>query len=335
MYKIAILGANRGIIHAKGYVRIPDAKIVGICDINDKLLISALAENGFDAKLGYYDFESMLIVVQPDILHVVTSPIIPRFYWLDILAKHNCIKLVVFEKPIALSESELTVMNEMVDSAKFHVVINHQRRYFQFADTLKCLLENNRLGDIRHIYASSYGEPMETGTHLMDLILFATGDQPPTVVQGMTIGSTLMDNPLYQCPDNVIALLGFGNVPVTYFCGLNIPAEMPLEDISEDRLNSEHFFVYRNRMCLVITGTRGYFWWQEYGNWGYRTDTVSFKTSSDFYLDTDYAQEGLSQANVDLVDGKISAQEHRCIYSNARLGMDILLGVINGHKNER
>jgi predicted dehydrogenase len=330
MHKIAVLGANRGILHAKAYLTLPNCQVVGICDRNEELLQDAIGKLSDCSKLTpYTDLDEMLAKEQPEIIHIVTAPNIRRASWFETLVKYDTIKIVVFEKPIALDPDEFLLLNNAVSKYqdRFTVIINHQRRFFSFANTLKHCLDTGILGEIQQIFAMSYGEPMETGTHLMNLVLLATGYKAPTFIMGSVSGNNLIDDPNYKCPDNIQAILGFGDIPVNYYVGMNIPVTLPKMNISESRLESADAYHYTNRMTIRISGSEGYFWWREYGDWGYKCYNGEYTSLSDFYADTDYAQRELSTENLALLDGKILPSEHRCEYSNAKLGLEIIFSI--------
>jgi len=75
MYKCAFLGCGgRARGHAHAYQHINRGEIVALCDMNEELLNSFGDEFGVEKR--YTDIHEMLDRERPDLLHIVTAPVL-------------------------------------------------------------------------------------------------------------------------------------------------------------------------------------------------------------------------------------------------------------------
>jgi len=314
-----VVGVNRGEVHALAYREIDDMELVALCDLNQEK-VERLATNM--GVRWYTDYEAALQGELPDIVHAVTSPAVPRTLWIEPAAKYH-VKAIVLEKPYALTPAEKSLVDkEVYDHPEILVVVNHQRRYMNFAITLRDLLKKNALGEIRHIYAQAQGEIMEMGTHVMDLVLMAAGDvKPESIWATVSGGKTYSENHL-KCPDNLLAEMVFPErIRATVEVGIDCVAKPDLSGIQPKHSDEFH----ANRCSIYIYGGLGYFWWREYGDYGYKTDNdVHLYTfDSDYQDDDPPAQVKLTEAIKFAVKDGI---EHQCEFRKADLGLTCLFG---------
>ena len=76
MYKTAMLGCGgRARGHADAYRFVKRGKLTAICDMNEELLNKFGDDFGISSR--YTDLDEMLEKEKPDVLHIVTSPVIP------------------------------------------------------------------------------------------------------------------------------------------------------------------------------------------------------------------------------------------------------------------
>ena len=75
MYKTAFLGCGgRARAHADAYRFVKRGKIGAICDMNEELLNSFGDDFGVSSR--YTDLDEMLEKEKPDVLHIVTAPVL-------------------------------------------------------------------------------------------------------------------------------------------------------------------------------------------------------------------------------------------------------------------
>jgi len=75
MYKSAMLGCGgRARGHANAYRHVKGGKLAAICDMNKELLNKF--GDDFDITSRYTDLDKMLEKEKPDVLHIVTAPVL-------------------------------------------------------------------------------------------------------------------------------------------------------------------------------------------------------------------------------------------------------------------
>lgn len=321
-YRTAIVGARRGLHHLKGYAGLENrARVVALAEIDDQRRAAAVAELGPSAHV-YANWLEMLERERPDILHVVTTPTIPRAQWVRPAAEAG-VRVLAIEKPIALRPAEAEALYQAAVETGLKIAVNHQRRYMPFANTLLELLADPErgLGPVQFVRASTYGPVMDMATHLLDVVLLALGDDSPTHVWAAAEGVETI--PAFYGPRQVIAEFSFQGGARAFFEASSsddppfgtrdFPATLPP--------NPVHWWVHR---CNIdIWAERGRFWWREFGTWGYQVEgRPSFSGPTAFVVDDLPAQRAYTAALVDWLEGT----PHRCALPSARLGFDLLQG---------
>ncbi len=308
-YRTAIVGGRRGVHHARCYEGIENMQVTAICEIDKERLKSAV-----DALkiTGYSDYEEMLSAEKPDIVHAVTMPTVPRHIWVEPAAAAG-VKALVIEKPIALRPSESEALAAVHQKTGLKIIVNHQRRYLPFAEKLQEFLDEDSLGEIHFIRASTQGEITDMDTHLMDVALFALKDIPITHVWGAVEGGECYHNPILNCPENLMAIYTFENGARVLF------------ESARTAFGTIDFPESNPRCNLDFWGTKGRMWWRENGSWGYQLDgmTNPFIEKTNFGIDDRYGQRAFTQAVATWLDDE--KQPHRNRLEFALHGFDIIM----------
>ena len=134
------------------------ARVVALAEVDEDRRHAAGERLGPGVRL-YANWLEMLDAEQPDVLHVVTSPRIPRADWVRPAAAAG-VSVLALEKPIALVPSDAARLYEAADETGLKIAVNLQRRYMPFADKLIALLDDARPGSAR----SSSSAPACTAT---------------------------------------------------------------------------------------------------------------------------------------------------------------------------
>ena len=308
-YRAAIVGGRRGVHHARAYQDLENMEVVAICEVDDQRRASAEAELNVT---GYADYEQMLEKEQLDIVHAVTMPTVPRHIWVEPAAQAGVGALVI-EKPIALKPKEAERLDATQEKTGLKIIVNHQRRYLPFADKIREFQAEDKLGDVHFVRASTQGEIMDMDTHLMDLVLLAVGDVPPTDVWATIEGGETYQTDLLNCPENLIAVYTFPKGIRVFF------------ESTRQALGTADFPGSNPRCNIDIWATKGRMWWRENGSWGYLLDGTpqQFTEPTDFGQDDISAQRRLTQAIATwLID---ESQSHHCRYQLAKLGFDAIM----------
>ena len=321
-YRTAIVGARRGLYHASCYGGIENMKVIALCEKDKTLQGEGCKKLGV---AGYDDYEEMLEREKPDIVHAVTSPVIRRSVWLEAAARHN-VKVLVIEKPIALTPSELAELDRAVAKTGLRVIVNMQRRYMPFITKFKELAASGALGDIHFFRGNceAIWGVIDIATHLADCMLYMMGDSPPTGVWASADGANDFDSPTEKGPDNLIATYSFENGARGFFEAVRKPlgtANFPVEG------GKESLEPWQPERCnLDVWATRGRFWWREYGTWGYQTEGMAmpFVEKTHFVPDDIVAQREFTRAIGAWLDD--DSKPHHNRYELARVGTQLIFG---------
>jgi predicted dehydrogenase len=320
VYRVAIIGGRRGLHHASAYEGLEArARVVAVAEVDAERRAAAAAALGTPA---YADWREMLARERPDILHAVTTPLVPRVQWVEPAAAAG-VQLLVLEKPLALTPGEGTALAAAITRTGLRVVVNHQRRYMPFAEALLDLLADPAagLGPVHFVRASTIGKVMDLGPHLLDLALLATGDGD--LIRAWATADGSEDHPEYPGPRRLLA--GFATAS-----GARVLVEATPED--EPTLGRRDFAAdypdfmpgYGPHRCnLDIWAERGRFWWREYGSWGYEVaGRPRHQAPTAFKHDDPPAQRAFTAALADWLDG---GPPHRCRFDLAWRAFTALL----------
>ncbi|NQT52557.1 Gfo/Idh/MocA family oxidoreductase [bacterium] len=182
-YRSCLLGCGpRAKEHMAAYAGIEEMAMVAVCD--------RIAErrDEFQQLYGvakvYDDYEAMLAAEQPDVVHVVTPP--GHRLWECETAVKAGAKAIIVEKPMAVLPSTLDGLAKLRASTDCEIIVNCQRRYFpQFRDGTIARIVRNELGRVYCVRASTKGNIMGMGPHLMDLLMLFLGEAQPEAVWAM------------------------------------------------------------------------------------------------------------------------------------------------------
>ena len=308
-YRSAIVGGRRGVHHARMYEGIDNMEVTAICEIDEERLKNAVNEL---IVTGYTDYEEMLKTEKPDIVHAVTDPTVPRYIWVEPAADAG-VRALVIEKPIALRPRDSELLAAAHEKTGLKIVVNHQRRYLPFAEKMLELFEEDSLGDIHFIRASTECELTDMVTHLMDVVLFALRDIPITHVWGAVQGGESYQKPNIDSPDNMIAQYTFENGARVFF------------ESARTTFGTIDFPGSNPRCNLDFWGTKGRMWWRENGSWGYHLDGMSepFVEVTNFSIDDRDGQVAFTKAVATWLDDEKIPHRNRLEY--ALLGFDIIM----------
>ena len=185
MYKAGIVGCGRiGCqfdddpkrrhisTHAGAYLKVPDTQLVALCDIDDEKL--RRYGNKFRVPALYTSYEEMLKSEKLHILSICTWP--DTHHVIAKRAATSGVRAIFCEKPLAVN---LKSANEIIEACKENKVVlmvNHQRRFDPFYQSVKKYLQNGDLGRIQQAGFYYTAGIANTGSHMLDLQRFFFGD---------------------------------------------------------------------------------------------------------------------------------------------------------------
>lgn len=150
--RVAVIGTgNIGKHHIRIISEIPHAKLVGICDIDEKN-VKILAKK-YNSN-PYTDFKKMIATENP----VAVTICVPTSLHFEV-AKY-CIEKkihVLVEKPITSNLKEAKELVRLAKINKVKLFVGHVERFNPAIRKLKSMIDNNELGSITAIVARRVG----------------------------------------------------------------------------------------------------------------------------------------------------------------------------------
>ena len=133
MYKTAMLGCGgRARAHADAYRFVKNGKLAAVCDMNEELLNKF--GDDFDISSRYTDLDEMLEKEKPDVLHIVTAPVLRGSnerirYPLMKQASDAGVPAAIVEKPIAVESEDWKQISGLSKETETKFVVNTQLNF--------------------------------------------------------------------------------------------------------------------------------------------------------------------------------------------------------------
>ena len=171
---------SQGRVHVNGYEHIEGVRLVAVADV-DLAQAESVAAGARDKPRAFSRWEELLDSGPIDLLSVCTPPAF--HYDIVMSAIEHGVRAIHSEKPIALSYGEARAMAARARERGVLVTINHQRRFENLYREARQLIVDGALGELTTLegYCANL---FDWGSHLVDLLLFLTGDFKPDVVFG-------------------------------------------------------------------------------------------------------------------------------------------------------
>ena len=287
-------------------------EMVAICDMQEDRRRNFRERFGISA--AYENYEGALEEVKPDIVHIVTQPA-QRPWEVECAARAGA-KAAIVEKPMAVMPSEITSLERIHNEYGIKIIVNCQRRYFpQFRDgTVRDILDT-KIGKLYFVRASTKGNMMGMGPHLMDLLMLLLGEAKPEAVWAMAYGiSEEGYQSTHRAPEQILAEYWFPNdLRVIFDCdteALGTPGE-------EQFWMHLHYDFLGTEGRLYLTQNKGY-WYQANG----MVQPVYGKSS--WNSQAWEGQRDFTQAVADWLDG---GEPHLNRFEVGKAVFDALMGV--------
>lgn len=203
--KAGIIGAGIGQAHLKGYLQVPEAKVVAICDQNEERARKLAADYDIDVEI-YTDHREMIEKAGLDAVSVGVPNLFHRPLAIDCLeAGLN----VLCEKPLAMSTEDGQLIADAADKSGKKCMVGQVNRFRSDSIFLKERIGAGELGDIYYAHtgwlrkrgipgyggwfttkAMSGGGPLiDIGVHMLDIAWWLCGCPKPVTVSGTTIAA--------------------------------------------------------------------------------------------------------------------------------------------------
>ncbi|MDD4871953.1 MAG: Gfo/Idh/MocA family oxidoreductase [Kiritimatiellae bacterium] len=307
VYKVVVVGmGKRGKHHATAFNANPRFKVVGICDI-DKSRADAAAPQLGNPQVET-DAATLASAVKPDVFCFCTLPSIR----LDLikLGIKSRVKLIAFEKPVAMSSSEAMKIKKLIDKSGVKAVVSHQHRYGEHYRKVKEIIASGALGRIHTVYGTASGWMMHMLSHLIDYMRWYNNEAEANWVMGQAAGLGKFAD-VHSSPDYIGGFIQFTNgVRGIVECGAGAP-DVPEVD-------------YWWRKCRIgAQGTDGYAEVLTGGGW--RAVTKNGASSGSGCMNYDNDMPPYIQEMADWLDD--DRKVHSCNFTSAYKGFEIMMGL--------
>ncbi|MYC75659.1 Gfo/Idh/MocA family oxidoreductase [Candidatus Poribacteria bacterium] len=193
MYKTAMLGCGgRARGHADAYRFVKRGKLAAVCDMDAERLNTFGDDFGISSR--YTDLDEMLEKERPDVLHIVTSPVVPSSnerirYPLMKQASDHGVPAAIVEKPVAVEGKDWKQIAGLAEETQTKFVVNTQLDFHPKNLELKRDVTEGRIGEIRFIDTSARSRSAEQGGHVLQLVSSYIDNARPVRILGQIAGS--------------------------------------------------------------------------------------------------------------------------------------------------
>jgi len=184
-YKAAIIGCGRigcGFdddpkrkyiaTHAGAYTVVKNTNLVALVDRDGEILNKY--KKKFNVPAIYTDYIEMLKQEKPDIVSICTWN--DTHYEITKIAVKYGVKAIFCEKPITSKLKDAKEMIKFCNKNKVVLMIDHQRRFCKFHQTVKKMIDDGKLGEIQQVSFYYTAGIANSGSHMFDLLRFFFGD---------------------------------------------------------------------------------------------------------------------------------------------------------------
>ncbi len=327
MYKTAFLGCGgRARAHADAYRFVKRGKIGAICDMNEELLNSFGDDFGISSR--YTDLDEMLEKEKPDVLHIVTAPVLRGTnqrirYSLMKQASDAGVPAAIVEKPIAVESEDWKQLAGLAEETQTKFVVNTQLNFHPKNLELKRDVAEGRIGDIKFIDASARSTPVDQAPHVLQLVSSYIDNSRPVRVLGQVSGAQDLDS-TQPSPMHAAAQALYANgLHVSLAFGTGLGQKVPKEP---DSGNHTHKRVF-------VVGTKGFVHWR-FSSWERATPDGGYESGPlDYGAQDVVAQGNLTEAVFDWLDDESNVHPTHLKQSLAEF--NLLLGIYySGVTNE-
>ena len=317
MYKSAFLGCGgRARAHASAYRFVKGGKIGAICDMNEELLNKF--GDDFDVSSRYTDLDEMLEKEKPDLLHIVTAPVLRGTnqrirYPLMKQASDHGVPAAIVEKPIAVESEDWKEIAGLAEETETKFIVNTQLNFHPKNLELKKDVAEGRIGDIKFIDASARSTPVDQAPHVLQLVSSYIDNSRPVRVLGQIAGKEQLDSaqpsPMHAAGQAI------------YENGLHVSLAF---GTGMGTLASEGGGTVTHKRVFVV-GTKGFVHWR-FSSWERSTHEGGYEGGPLNYGEQDIqAQGNLTEAAFDWLDDENN--EHPTHLKQSLAEFNLLLGI--------
>jgi predicted dehydrogenase len=182
--------------HRRMISELDQLRLSALCDVNEELLHKVGEDEGIGKEKRFHEMESL--IRDPDVDAVIS--IVPNDLHANVLElciRHQ--KPIMAEKPFTLNFKEAEYLSERYEKTPIPCMVGFSYRYIPAFRYAKQLLEENKIGTVRHMevrYLQSFGAPIfevpylwrfnkavtgtgalgDLGAHMIDSARFLVGE---------------------------------------------------------------------------------------------------------------------------------------------------------------
>ena len=317
MYKSAFLGCGgRARAHASAYRFVKGGKIGAICDMNEELLNKF--GDDFDVSARYTDLDEMLEKEKPDLLHIVTAPVLRGTnqrirYPLMKQASDHGVPAAIVEKPIAVESEDWKQIAGLAEETKTKFIVNTQLNFHPKNLELKRDVAEGKIGEIKFIDASARSTPVDQAPHVLQLVSSYIDNSHPVRVLGQIAGREQLDS-AQPSPMHAAGQAIYENglhVSLAFGTGMGTLASETGGTVTHKR--------------VFVVGTKGFVHWR-FSSWERSTHEGGYEGGPLSYGEQDIqAQGNLTEAAFDWLDDE--KNEHPTHLKQSLAEFNLLLGI--------
>ena len=177
----------------------------------------------------YKDAGMLLEEERPDIVAICTRED-PR-HELTMAAIEAGVKGIVLEKPMARTVDQARTMVRRAREKGVMLVVSHQMRFADEFVAARDAIRRGIIGRPYYLRASSYGQLMEQGPHVVDMILYLAGDPDVEWVMGQIADVDEGRTTVHPSPEFVVGYIAFRNgMRCVLECGRKFQRAIGLEN---------------------------------------------------------------------------------------------------------
>ncbi len=317
MYKSAFLGCGgRARAHASAYRFVKGGKIGAICDMNEELLNKFGEDFGVSSR--YTDLDEMLEKEKPDLLHIVTAPVLRgtnqriRYPLMKQASDHN-VPAAIVEKPIAVESEDWKQIAGLAEETSTKFIVNTQLNFHPKNLELKRDVADGKIGEIKFIDASARSTPVDQAPHVLQLVSSYIDNSRPVKVLGQIAGKEQLDS-AQPSPMHAAGQAIYENglhVSLAFGTGMGTLASETGGTVTHKR--------------VFVVGTKGFVHWR-FSSWERSTHDGGYEGGPLNYGEQDIeAQGNLTEAAFDWLDDE--KNEHPTHLKQSLAEFNLLLGI--------
>lgn len=227
---------RRGLEHIDLLADLPELRLRGVHDQSPERASAGAARAGVP---GSTDLAALLDRVQPGLVVLATPPRL-RYTMVEQIVRHDSVRALIVEKPLALSLDEGDRILEACHAHGVLPVVFHQLRFCPEFVRLKSAIDGGELGELRELHASCFGTLFDQGSHLLDLVCWLLPERQPSWVSAHGVHDLVSLARCTDIPAGFVAdtmhpgapwtqaRIGFAaDVQLTLSCGVLAPRPEP------------------------------------------------------------------------------------------------------------